>query len=399
MQVKIDCWYYGHVTAPNGVATFLRYFKNKTNNIHGVGFEIFSLDRDQNNKEVTKGRIKNEGIKALLKDKIMRLALFIPMASYFFLKKAFIDNAREVVDKYGESDSNAVLFFQDFFTCYEYFSKYKDSLNESVIVLHSDGDPLNMIYKTYPFLKKSKKAIKYLEKIVEYSLRKVSRIVFLSQRARSTFFNDYPQYDKKSRVVYNGLDDVPINKPNFNRNIDSKIRIVSVGTVGERKGFDILIDAFMSLPTEVQNCYELNIVGDGPLVNKLVHKCENQKNVIFLGKRDDVDNILAEMDVFLLVSRDEGMPMAVIEAMRQGKPLFLTNVGGMGEMVKQGENGWLVDPNKENILKGLIKMAQEKDKIGIYAMNSRERFLSEFQGMDMIHNYLDIFSNLSCNAE
>jgi glycosyltransferase involved in cell wall biosynthesis len=264
------------------------------------------------------------------------------------------------------------------------------------MVLHSDGIPLKMIFQTSPFLKRSKRATDYLKHIVDFSLNKVDRIVFLSHRAKMNFLSLYPQYENKVHVIYNGLDDLENQTHVVGSKVQGeKIKIASVGTVGERKGFDLLIEAFLSLHKNIRDKCELHIIGDGPLRERLDKMSDGDKNIIFWGKRNDINEILSEMDVFALVSRDEGMPMAVIEAMRQGKALLLTNVGGMGEMVTGKYNGWLVEPNVDSVFKGFCDIVNDEQKIYDFSKNSRSRFLSEFQGGIMIEKYKSIFHNLA----
>jgi glycosyltransferase involved in cell wall biosynthesis len=76
--------------------------------------------------------------------------------------------------------------------------------------------------------------------------------------------------------------------------------------------------------------------------------------VLFAGYRDDVPALLAGCDVFCLPSRMEGMPLVVLEAMAQGKPVVATAVGGTGELVVDGETGVLVPPDDVDALAGAL---------------------------------------------
>lgn len=396
MVTKVETWYYGYIKAPNGVATFLRYFKRKFEDEDSIAFDVYSLD-STTTLDFSNRKMKSKGyLVSYLKNKTIEFATKFPPLAMFFLKKAFINNAEKVVSSYPESQENTILFFQDLFSCSIYFDRNSASRCRAALVLHSDGIPLKMIFQTYPFLEKSISTRKWLEKALSKSLARVDKIVFLSNKAKANFISLYPEHIAKCVVIYNGLDDIANFKPNgYEETQKLPIKIVSVGTIGYRKGFDLLIDAFLSLPLDIQQAFELNIIGDGPLRSQLSERCEHLQNVVFWGKRNDVDDILETMDVFALVSRDEGMPMAVIEAMRQGKPLFLTDVGGMGEMVIEGENGWLVEPTILSIRDGLLRAAKQwKDRESL-SKRSRERFLSTFRGDIMIANYVKLFRQLN----
>lgn len=396
MVTKVETWYYGYIKAPNGVATFLRYFKQKFEENDDIAFDVYSLDSTAT-VDFNKRKMQSRGyLKSYLKNKIIEFAAKFPPLAMFFLRKAFINNAERVVRSYPESQEGTILFFQDLFSCSAYFAINSASKCRAALVLHSDGTPLKMIFQTYPFLEKSIKTRKWLEGALSRSLSRVDKIVFLSNKAKANFTSLYPEHIAKCVVIYNGLDDIATFRLNpHNETQKLPIKIVSVGTIGYRKGFDLLIDGFLSLPVDIQQVFELNIVGDGPLKKQLSEKCEHLQNVVFWGKRNDVDHILEAMDVFTLVSRDEGMPMAAIEAMRQGKPLFLTDVGGMGEMVIEGENGWLVEPTILSIRDGFLRAAKQWRDRESLSKNSRERFLSTFRGDIMIANYAKLFRQLN----
>jgi len=87
------------------------------------------------------------------------------------------------------------------------------------------------------------------------------------------------------------------------------------------------------------------IVGNGESEQKLkkaVNELMLQDKVSFLGFRRDVPELLAASDVFILTSRREGLPKALMEAMAVGLPIIATDVRGNRDLVKSGENGYLV---------------------------------------------------------
>ena len=74
-----------------------------------------------------------------------------------------------------------------------------------------------------------------------------------------------------------------------------------------------------------------------------------------MGRRMDVDRLLAEAQIFVLVSNWEGLPLVVLEAMRAGLPVVASDVGGVGEAVVDGETGFLVPRGDGSLLKDRLR--------------------------------------------
>jgi glycosyltransferase involved in cell wall biosynthesis len=100
------------------------------------------------------------------------------------------------------------------------------------------------------------------------------------------------------------------------------------------------------------------LAGDGDERAALESQCAVlglQERVLFLGYQQDVPNLLAHCDLFVLPSLYEGLPLAILEAMAAAKPVIATAVGGTGEVVVDGETGLLVPPGDPTALAGAIR--------------------------------------------
>jgi len=116
-------------------------------------------------------------------------------------------------------------------------------------------------------------------------------------------------------------------------------------TVGELNANKNHIQALKALSKLTKTNFRYLIVGNGESEQKLkkaVNELMLQDKVSFLGFRRDVPELLAASDVFILTSRREGLPKAVMEAMAVGLPIIATDVRGNRDLVKSGENGYLV---------------------------------------------------------
>jgi glycosyltransferase involved in cell wall biosynthesis len=122
-----------------------------------------------------------------------------------------------------------------------------------------------------------------------------------------------------------------------------------IGTAGRLvpvKGVNLLIEAAKLLQPSIPHLTTL-IAGDGPEMARLrsrAGKLGIPESVIFTGHRDDVYDLISAMDVFVLPSLSEGIPMVLLEAMALGTPIVATRVGGVPEIVVNGATGLLVDP-------------------------------------------------------
>jgi len=126
-----------------------------------------------------------------------------------------------------------------------------------------------------------------------------------------------------------------------NLGLEDKITVTSVVRLTRQKDPLTLLKAFETLKTDAH----LLLVGDGELrtsVEEFVVEHRLADTVHLLGERKDIPEILAASDVFVLSSRWEGLPGAVIEAMLAGLPVVATSVGGTPELVEEGVTGFLV---------------------------------------------------------
>jgi glycosyltransferase involved in cell wall biosynthesis len=113
---------------------------------------------------------------------------------------------------------------------------------------------------------------------------------------------------------------------------------------------------------EVENC-RLLIVGDGPLRAELeqeARECGVDGFVHFAGAQSEPERFFSEMDVFALTSRSEGMPLVVLEAWAAGVPVVASAVGGLPELIRDGETGMLFPPgDAATLARTLAKLLQE----------------------------------------
>lgn len=128
---------------------------------------------------------------------------------------------------------------------------------------------------------------------------------------------------------------------------DRSIDVVFVGRLNPIKQVDQFIEIVHRVSQTIPEV-KAAIVGDGPLMKDLKSDVERRHlsgNVEFLGKREDVEAILGRSKVFVLTSKSEGSSIAMAEAMSVGAVPVVANVGELADLVQNGVNGYVIEPN------------------------------------------------------
>ncbi len=141
------------------------------------------------------------------------------------------------------------------------------------------------------------------------------------------------------------------------------------------------------------------LAGDGPERRELERQIESlglERRVIMTGWRSDVPAVLAALDVAVLCSTDvETFPLVFLEAMAAGLPLVGTRVGGLAEMIKDGENGLLVQPRDEEALaRAMLRVLGDGETARRWGAASHARVVREFDVATMVARYEALFARL-----
>lgn len=162
------------------------------------------------------------------------------------------------------------------------------------------------------------------------------------------------------------------------------------------KQVDILINSFAALHNKYKNI-KLVICGIGKEeqnLKNLVSDLGIEKEVVFAGYIKQPMLAAAAYDIAVLNSRLEGFPNTIVEYFAAGKPVISTNVGGVSEIIQDGENGFLVDPGDQNSLIDKLEMLITDKELRIkFSMNSIQTLKEKFTEVKMIDEVEDFFYN------
>lgn len=224
------------------------------------------------------------------------------------------------------------------------------------------------------------KGLKYLvyRSVIQKSLDMSDAIWFVSKAGKNSCKLLYKIDESKCRVIYNGISPDFIEKAHENRIINSRpYNITYIGRLERIKGVHMLIKAFASLCQ--QNDVILSIVGEGTArdeLEALVNSLDIGDKVTFYGQQVDVHPFLSKASIFVYPSTcEEVFGISLVEAMAYGLPCIANNVGGIPEIINDGENGFLTKEATEKEIASLIKKVirmYENGKIDIIISNARE---------------------------
>jgi glycosyltransferase involved in cell wall biosynthesis len=180
---------------------------------------------------------------------------------------------------------------------------------------------------------------------------------------------------------------------------DDTVLLGVVGRLHAQKGHSDLLNALAALPASVSQ-YRCVIVGSGPLEQALRLQCARldlAARVQFLGQRDDIPNVLAALDIFVMPSRWEGLPMALLEAMSLGCAVIATSVGEIPGVISDGSNGRLVAPqNTRQLGEALQQLLQDPAMRRQMGESARRTVTESFSAEKTARAYENLYESALC---
>jgi glycosyltransferase involved in cell wall biosynthesis len=195
-------------------------------------------------------------------------------------------------------------------------------------------------------------------------------------------------------VIYPGVNVSDFSLPHTTHNG------VVLGTAGRLeliKGLRYLLDAISILAPDFPDL-RLEIAGDGSLQETLKQQCHRlglSGMVSFLGWREDLPSVMAGWDIFVFPSLDEGFGIAALEAMAAGLPVIASEVGGLCELVRNGETGWLVPPaSPVDLAQRLCQLIRDQRMREAMGIAGRKRATDFFTISRMVAQTVAVYDGL-----
>jgi glycosyltransferase involved in cell wall biosynthesis len=204
-------------------------------------------------------------------------------------------------------------------------------------------------------------------------------------------------------VIYNAVDFSALNTSAPRAELRARLNVPAgtlvagvIARLTDQKGHTYLFEALAREPALAD--LRLIVVGDGPLRAALERQVADRglaSRVFFLGSRRDLGDLLSAMDIFVLPSLWEGLPLSMVLAMGAGLPVVSTRVAGIPEVVRDGRTGLLVPPGDQAALAGaltrLVGSAGERQALGAAA---REYVLPRFGVERYVASVVSVYERL-----
>ena len=242
----------------------------------------------------------------------------------------------------------------------------------------------------------------------------VDKRICISNQLRSYTVKSYKRYGvlekyvERIAVIHNGVD-----TKEYRANIQTKgkfksqyaipknLKLISfIGRFSDEKNPLLFVDIGKSVLAQLPNEVHFVMAGDGLDFEKVKDAIRNKgldKNFTVTGRIDSVTDLLNDTDILLVVSKMEGVPIVVLEAMSMGVPIISTDVGAINEVIDNQINGFLINANDnviENFTHQILELMQRFNAKAL-AEKSRETAVLKFSLETMGSKYQRVFDGLT----
>lgn len=291
--------------------------------------------------------------------------------SYF--KNFFLKGLKEkfkLASSFLDEHSDALIFFHGEEP--ELMRLYFNSNLPSVNVIHGE-----VFFPIYPFKKN----------LLNKSRRLFNHSVILDEKYKNIVKSDYT-------IIRTGIN--CINFSEVENKVGNELTLGYIGRLSREKNTKLLIELIDMLAKENIKC-KLLIAGDGKersSLQRLILKKNLKDQVEFLGIVKDKNSFYSRINLLLILSRYEGMPLTALEALCAGIPIISSNVGVMNKIVIDNENGFIIDNwNLKRIIEIIKELVNEPARLKLLSRNAKQKS-KEFSIENMSVRYVELIKKL-----
>lgn len=355
----------------------------------GYDLTVYTIDGLNNGEKIQSTPINfQQGLS--FRSRLKQLIKRSRVLSALFQLREMCRNRRFVMQYLALEREPDIVVFHEHLAAYYYLKHRKGTKAKTVLFQHSDGQKWTMLLKTYPKLQHTL-TLRLMDRQYERVIHAVDRLVFIARMGLENFAKDNPGIPRERlSFFHNGIEmrpHIPL-KPG-----EPKYRLITTGTVDTRKGQHHIIEALGQLPSRKRSAFSLAVLGTGSGVVPFQERAKELgvENIVdFVGRvpNNEVPRHLRKANIYILMSNNEGLPISILEAMREGLPVISTNVAGIPEQVRTNDNGVLINPDASELAE--IFMNMERYDWAAMGKRSRERFEQEFTFDQMLEGYVEM---------
>jgi len=229
-----------------------------------------------------------------------------------------------------------------------------------------------------------------------YILRHFARVIAVSEEVKQQLLAAHVA-PAKVQIIRNGIDLRSFDEAYSQRaqkQADDSPTVGFVGRLSREKGVDIFLRAATLVLAELP-ATKFAVIGDGPdrdALAALAKELGIEESLSMPGRRSDMPQVYALLDMLVSASRQEGLPMTILEAMASGLPVVATMVGELPSIIVNGVSGVLVAPEDPEALAEAIKsLLHDPERRRAMSDAARRRIEEEFSATRMAKEYLEIY--------
>jgi glycosyltransferase involved in cell wall biosynthesis len=234
-------------------------------------------------------------------------------------------------------------------------------------------------------------------KVDRLVLRRFARVVAVSDEVKHRLLGAGVREDR-IRIVRNGIDLRPfaraIPSPAEAKQPERDLVLGLVGRLAWEKGVDVFLAAVARVASEF-NAARFVVVGDGPDREALERQIDDlhiRERMTLAGRQDDMATVYAGFDGMVSSSRQEGLPMAILEGMASGLPLVATAVGDVPTVVRNGSTGVLVPPDDaERLAAAMLELLRDPATRARLGAAARQLIADDYSAERMAADYLRVY--------
>jgi sugar transferase (PEP-CTERM/EpsH1 system associated) len=242
--------------------------------------------------------------------------------------------------------------------------------------------------------------VRIMDKILSHM---TDRIVVVAEFLKKNLVTKEWMDPSKISTIYNGIDGDEFTREfdheQIIKELDIPLASKIIGIVARLdaiKNHRCLIRAMKKVSAHFPDAVLL-VIGDGPLRSELEELVSNEgllDIIKFLGTRNDIPRLLSVIDIFVLCSLSEGLPLTILEAMAAGKSIIATNVGGIPEVIQNGTDGIIIPSDDSDALADAIsELLRDNKKRHDMGVKARMKFEERFTIQAMVQSYEELYES------